>query len=364
MVRGVLTDLSTQIIDIRKESIMEKKKLTWVKGICICFLALVLGALALNSWARNQQRGKDSVLVTVNDVTITKDEVDKKIEAMLGPRAKTLPPERLAKIREQLHGRVLDTMIVETLLTNAIEKQNVVAKDGEVEEILKKLQDSFPSEASFGEYLKDMGLSQEDLKASITKNLRIKKLLEQQTAGLAAPTDKEVKAYYAENSEEFQMPEGVDVRHILIAVKPDDKEAARSEKRKKAEKIRQQLVDKKGEDFEAVAAKVSDCPSKAKGGRLGVVVRGQTVKAFEDAAFNQKVGEIGPVVETTFGYHIIEVLDHKKAGKIPLSDVSELISKRLLQEKKEKAIRAYIDSLKAEASIVFHSEKSDKVNPA
>ncbi len=95
-----------------------------------------------------------------------------------------------------------------------------------------------------------------------------------------------------------------------------------------------------------------------------MLYRGQTVKPFENAAFSQKVGEIGPVVETSFGYHIIEVLGHKEAGKIPISDVSDYISNKLISQKKDKAVREYIDSLKAESSIVYQGEKSEERNPA
>jgi peptidyl-prolyl cis-trans isomerase C len=94
------------------------------------------------------------------------------------------------------------------------------------------------------------------------------------------------------------------------------------------EKIREQVTASQGKDFEKVAAEVSDCPSKAKGGKLGILSRGQAVKPFGDAAFNQKVGEVGPVVETQFGYHVIEVIDHMDASKAPLSEVKEKIAQR------------------------------------
>jgi len=343
---------------------MKKRKLTLAKGISISVLVLIVGAFAFNGWALNEQDGKDDVLVTVNDVNITRGEVDKRIAGMLGPQAETLPPEKLTEIRHQLDQRALDSMIAEALLTKEVEKQNVVIKDEEIDEALTQLKGSLPPEVKLEEYLKTIGLTEKDLCESVGKNLRIKKLIEQQVADIAAPSEKEIEAFYADNAEKFQVPESVEARHILIAVKPEDDEAAKAQKKVKAEKIREQLVEKKGENFAAIAAEVSDCPSKSKGGMLGVFGRGQTVPAFEEVAFSQKIGEIGPVVETSFGYHVIEVLDRKKAREAPLSEMSERISNHLVAQKKDEAVKEYIESLKAAATIVFHDEKSGGTNPA
>jgi len=343
---------------------MKKRKLTLAKGISISVLVLIVGAFAFNGWALNEQDGKDDVLVTVNDVNITRGEVDKRIAGMLGPQAETLPPEKLTEIRHQLDQRALDSMIAEALLTKEVEKQNVVIKDEEIDEALTQLKGSLPPEVKLEEYLKTIGLTEKDLCESVGKNLRIKKLIEQQVADIAAPSEKEIEAFYADNAEKFQVPESVEARHILIAVKPEDDEAAKAQKKVKAEKIREQLVEKKGENFAAIAAEVSDCPSKSKGGMLGVFGRGQTVPAFEEVAFSQKIGEIGPVVETSFGYHVIEVLDRKKAREAPLSEMSERISNHLVAQKKDEAVKEYIESLKAAATIVFHDEKSGDTNPA
>ncbi len=343
---------------------MKKRKLTLAKGISIAVLILIVGAFAFNGWALSQQDGKDGVLVTVNDVNITRGEVDKRIEVMLGPQAETLPPEKLTEIRHQLNQKALDSMIAEILLTEAVKKQNVVVKNEEIDQALTQLKESLPPEVKLEEYLKSIGLTEKDLRESVGKNLRIKKLIEQQVADIAVPSDKEIAAFYADNAEKFQVPESVKVRHILIAVKPEDDEAAKARKREKVEKIREQLVEKKGENFEAIAAEVSDCPSKSKGGMLGVFGRGQTVPAFEEAAFSQKVGEIGPVVETSFGYHVIEVLDRKEAREAPLSEMSERISNYLVAQKKDTAVKEYIESLKAGATIVFNNEKSGDTGPA
>ncbi|MBW1781310.1 MAG: peptidylprolyl isomerase [Deltaproteobacteria bacterium] len=343
---------------------MEKRKARLAKGISISVLALVVGAFALNGWALNPKDKQDEVVVTVNDVTITRDEVNKKIAAMLGPRAETLSPEKLAEIRDRLSQRVLDSLIVDILLTKAVETEHVAVKDADINKVLTQLKGSLPSNVTFEDYLKRIGLTEKDLRQTVAKNLGIQQLVEQQTKDVTAPDEAEIEAYYKDHPDQFQVPERVDVRHILVAVGPDDKEEAKVEKKKKAEEIRKELVDKKGENFETVAAEASDCPSKAKGGKLGLIGRGQTVKPFEEAAFTQKVGEIGPVVETQFGYHIIEVLDRKEAGKVPLSEVKEDIARHLTEQKKEQAVHAYIDSLKAAATIVFPNETTDTKNPA
>ena len=96
----------------------------------------------------------------------------------------------------------------------------------------------------------------------------------------------------------------VRARHILLATQSMDA-AAKAKRKKAAEQIRKQLID--GADFAEMAAKHSDCPSKQRGGDLGTFSRGSMVKPFEDAAFSQKENVIGPVVETKFGYHIVQV---------------------------------------------------------
>ena len=169
---------------------MKKRKLTLAKGISIFVLVLIVGAFAFNGWALNQQAGKDGIVVTVNDVKITRGEVDKRITEMLGPQAATLPPEKLTEVRDQLDQRALDSMIVEALLTKEVEKQNVIVKSEEIDEALTQLKGSMPPDVKLEAYLKDIGLTEKDLQNSLSKSLRIKKLVEKQVADITAPSVK------------------------------------------------------------------------------------------------------------------------------------------------------------------------------
>lgn len=89
--------------------------------------------------------------------------------------------------------------------------------------------------------------------------------------------------------------EHVHARHILVKSKSE------------ASSIRQKLLDRA--DFAQMARLHSICPSSQRGGDLGTFPRGRMVKPFEDAAFSQEPGVIGPVVKTRFGYHIIQVIE-------------------------------------------------------
>jgi peptidyl-prolyl cis-trans isomerase D len=134
-------------------------------------------------------------------------------------------------------------------------------------------------------------------------------------------------AYYNANIDQYRTPERVDVRHILLTTTGKSKA--------EAEKIHQQAEDllkqlQGGADFAALAKKYSQDPgSAANGGELGWIVRGQTVKPFEEAAFSLKPKQLSGIVTTEYGYHILQVMDHQQAQVKPFSEVKNEIAATL-----------------------------------
>jgi peptidyl-prolyl cis-trans isomerase C len=128
----------------------------------------------------------------------------------------------------------------------------------------------------------------------------------------AVPSDAAVEALarnnYRAKPDRFKAVEEVKIRHILVAEKTP-------ESRAKAEQMLEEL--KKGGDFAAMAKERSADPaSAAKGGELGYFGRGRMLPEFETAAFAmQKPGEVSGVVETKFGYHILQ-LDERRPERI------------------------------------------------
>jgi len=123
---------------------------------------------------------------------------------------------------------------------------------------------------------------------------------------LAPVPDDSIRAYYDQHPPEFTVPARARARHILIGFRPGDGPGARTAARQKAGGVLARL--KKGEDFGDLAKELSDDRgSAAQGGDLGEITRGQVVKEFSDAAFALKPGELSPVVETQFGFHVIRL---------------------------------------------------------
>jgi peptidyl-prolyl cis-trans isomerase C len=294
----------------------------------------------------------------VNGAPLTRGEVDRKIDTFVGPQLAMVPAEQRAQVREQLTGRVLDEMVVQTLLAQAAEKQEIAVSDEEVESSVREIGGKLPEGKTITDYLQVLGMSEQDLKQELARELRIEKLIDREVAAPAAPADREVASFYTEHLDRFELPERVRVRHILIATTPDDDAAARAAKRAEAQAIRDELAAGKGERFAELAAEKSDCPSKERGGELGEFSRGEMVPEFEEAAFARPTGDIGPVVETDFGYHVIQVQEHHPAGTVPLAEARAAITEQLGAEKKRVAIEAFIDGLRANATIVYPEEKA------
>ncbi|GHU00423.1 hypothetical protein FACS1894154_09430 [Betaproteobacteria bacterium] len=126
---------------------------------------------------------------------------------------------------------------------------------------------------------------------------------------------------YRANPEKYKRGEQVHVRHILVKTCACSDENAKEQARLKAETLLGRI--KLGESFEEIASTESDDPGSARrGGDLGFVTRGKMVKPFEDAAFAlKKTGELSPVIETEYGYHILRLDARQEASVVPFGEV-------------------------------------------
>ena len=165
--------------------------------------------------------------------------------------------------------------------------------------------------------------------------------------------------YYESNQQEFGQSEERQASHILVAVPATVTDDERQQAYEKAADILEQ-VQQEPERFAELAEANSDDPGSAgQGGDLGFFGRGVMVKAFEDAIFEMQPGEISEIVETDFGYHIIQLAEIKAAAPAELNAVRDQIENALKMQ--------MVGSMFGEAVEDFNNtiyEQSDSLQPA
>lgn len=159
--------------------------------------------------------------------------------------------------------------------------------------------------------------------------------------------DAEARKIYRETQERIDKAGGlVKPAHILIHLSQKASPAEQKKAEQKADSIYNAL--KKGADFAEMAKKFSDDKGSAiRGGDISWISKGQTVKAFEDAAFSMKVGELHKPVLSEFGYHIIKLMG--KQNFFPYDSVkndiyrfidARGIRERIIDEKLDSIVKA------------------------
>lgn len=142
--------------------------------------------------------------------------------------------------------------------------------------------------------------------------------------------ENELKEYYGQHLSEFRVEDRVKVAHILFKT-----EGRNPDEIQTLEKTAQDVLAKikSGADFGELAKKYSEDGSAAQGGEIGWIVRGQTVKEFEDAAFGMKPGEVSDLIKTSYGLHIVKVFEKQEAHLQTFEEVKGQIREQLAKQK-------------------------------
>lgn len=221
----------------------------------------------------------------------------------------------------------------EFLLVAETDKDKNITREGFLEKLV--------SDEILWRYAEEEQIGREPLfRALITREkqkILLNHILETKLSDKIAVIDEEVHWYYNEKIEEFSRPAQIQVRHILTATIEEAQEALR---RIEA-----------GEDFAVVARDLSIHASRIYGGQLPPFSRGTYNRDFEDAAFPLKVGELGPIIKTDLGYHIIEKTGETPQNTIPFEQVKDEIKERIGKEKKERVLDSFFRNLRSETEV-------------
>ncbi|HPH81437.1 MAG TPA: peptidylprolyl isomerase [Flavobacteriales bacterium] len=264
------------------------------------------------------------ILVCLNSGSLfAQSETIDKIVAVVGDKAILLSDiEAQALQVEQQSGNpdpylrcnILEDMIIQKLLLNQAEKDSVVVSDDQVDGELNKKIRYFVGQIGSVEKLEAyLGKSIVQIKDDFRERIRDQLVVQQmqgKIAGDVKVSPAEVRAYYDAIPKDSVPFIESEIQVAQILKKPPINQVERERVRKELQEIRQKIVD--GRSFASMAAFYSeDVVSAAKGGELGFVNRGDLVPEFEAVAFSLKGKEISEIVETMFGFHIIQLIERR-----------------------------------------------------
>jgi parvulin-like peptidyl-prolyl isomerase len=278
-------------------------------------------------------------LVVSDTFTITAGEIIETILLTAGNQSNELKSMDSSQLRQVITESAIQ-FGERKLLERAAKKAGTVLTQEEINGYLQSQYDRAGGEEKFLEVLVNNGMDPDYVKKFITSDLLIQSYLETVVNTKIEIPDKEIQ-------EAYKKDKSASVRHILLLTQGKN-ETEKAEIRKKMEEILTRA--KAGEDFSELAKEFSEDPgSKDKGGFYEDFGRGRMVKPFEDAAFSVPVGEISDIVETTYGYHILKVVDRKKETR-PFDDVRPELEAQIRQTKRNSFIQEHIEKLKEEIS--------------
>jgi parvulin-like peptidyl-prolyl isomerase len=320
---------------------------------------LVIGILACGLLGCGKREAKvvkpsgvqeSEVAIWVDQVGITSGQVQQEV-IRLAPQPPTgLPPEELAKFQLRVLQQAVDNLVVRQLVKSEMERSDILISQADIEVAKEELQQTLGEGRSLVMLLAEANITLKELENNLRLDIFKNKVNQDKIdAAKAAVTEETAREYYDGHLEQFTKPEGRIVSHILVSVPADADEAIQAERRAKIDGIRKALVE--GADFEALAREVSDCGSRVRGGDLGVVPRGREDKPFEDAVYSQNIGDIGEVVRSRVGFHIIRVTGEQASEVVPFEEVQSHIVAVLKSQAQQKITSDYLAELRERAII-------------
>ncbi|HYV66470.1 MAG TPA: peptidylprolyl isomerase, partial [Myxococcales bacterium] len=237
----------------------------------------------------------------------------------------------------RLARALLDPLIDRALLLQRAKAAGMTVSDAEVQSALDALAETArASGESFADRLAQDGQTTEQFAEEMRERLLAEKWVAEQTRG-EKPSAPEVRAWFDQHRSDLDVKEEVHAQQILLATAEE------------AKSLLDQI--RAGASFEQLARSHGRSPDAQRGGDLGWFPRGTMPKAFDDACFTLKPGQVSGVVQTSYGYHLFKVLGRRGPRQRKFEEVKDEVARRAFAEKQAQAERQLLEQVRKSAKI-------------
>jgi foldase protein PrsA len=231
---------------------------------------------------------------------------------------------------DALKQQVMQFLISAEWIQQEAKKQDVKVSDKEVQkQFADQKKQSFQKEADYKKFLQNSGMTEADLIFRVKLDVISNDVRNKIIKGKDSVSEAQISKYYAKNKQRFAQPERRDLLVVLTRTKA------------KADAAKAAL--ESGQKWATVAKKYSiDEASKAQGGKLPGVAKGQQEKAFDDAIFGAKEKVTTGPIKTQFGYYVFQVTKTTPASQQTLAQTKETIKNLLKSQNQQKALNDFV----------------------
>jgi peptidyl-prolyl cis-trans isomerase SurA len=319
------------------------------------FLAFLSAATIVTSCFNSTHAAgnPDGIVAVVGKEIILKSDVDEQqlLFVMQFPESKHEP---------QLRKRLVDNMIDQKILLTKAKIDSVTVDEKSIDDMAatkyNTLRAGFPSVSDMeARFSRPVSRLKQDIRDDIRNQQMIDALRRKRFRDVTVTYEEVMDFYRKEKDRLPQVPEEVSIAQIIKY--PEFSDTARQEALEKIKSVQAKL--KGGADFAALAREYSEDPgSRSLGGDLGFVQKGELVSSFETAAFALKPGQVSDVVESRFGYHIIQLLE-KEGASIHVRHILAVFDRSRTDEPKTMALLGTIraDILAGRTTFAAMAEK-------
>lgn len=308
------------------------KLVTWGRTTpLLLILLLQLGCIRQDSHLQKPVLQVNSNTLTAKEFA---DRLSTKLRTVDAVSAKD--PRHLDRARDS----ILREFIVESLVADWAQEHNLKPSSESVEQELERVREGYPDDLALRRVLTQEKVSPAKWRQSIERRLTKQIVMERLRAEMPAPTEEQIRQFYNDHRQEFVRPKAVQLRQVVTAKEND------------AERILASL--KSGADLEQLAREFSTAPERAEGGLTDWIEEG-VLEVF-DRAFNMRQGELSPVLESPFGFHIFRVVQKRNQRQLTLEEARPKIIQTLLMEKEQHRYKAWLETQIRRAQ-VFKDEK-------
>ena len=315
----------------------------------ILIILILLSLSAPYIWAQKQL--VDRVIAVVNDEAITQSEMDLSLRPLYEDLKKQYEGEELAHHLDEVRLKLLNQMIDDQLVYQEAKTRGITVEEEEIDQLIEDTKTRFASEKEFEIALTSQGYSLNDLREKFRRQIAIRKLHDAEIRSQIVVSPQKIEDFYKNRKSEFAEEESVKIRSITVK---KNEEVVGKGLLDEAAKQKIQTIEKRireGESFEKLAGEFSEDANVEKNGMAGWIKRGTMIPVIDETLFKLKAGEISPILETSFGYHLFKV-EEKKISRIPpLEGIRDKIHKIIFQEEAQVRFKEWMNQLKTRAYI-------------